>query len=66
MCSTQCWRRADSASSPPAIARACVRKENGKEVTLKVKIDDLVNKGGMQYNIELRPGDVLVVPESRL
>jgi polysaccharide export outer membrane protein len=43
-----------------------VRKENGKEVSLKVKIDDLLNKGSMQYNIELRPGDVLVVPESRL
>jgi polysaccharide export outer membrane protein len=43
-----------------------VRKVDGKEVTLKVKIANLVNKGDMNQNLELRPGDVLVIPESRL
>jgi polysaccharide export outer membrane protein len=43
-----------------------VRKVDGKEVTLKVKLANLVNKGDMTQNLELRPGDVLVVPESRL
>jgi polysaccharide biosynthesis/export protein len=42
-----------------------VRMQDGKEVTLKLRLDDLVNKGAMKYNLELRPGDVLVVPESR-
>jgi polysaccharide export outer membrane protein len=43
-----------------------VRKVDGKEVTLKVKLANLINKGDMAQNLELRPGDVLVVPESRL
>jgi polysaccharide export outer membrane protein len=42
-----------------------VRRVDGKEVTLKVKIASLVNKGDMAQNLELRPGDVLIVPESR-
>jgi polysaccharide biosynthesis/export protein len=43
-----------------------VRRVDGKEVSLKVKIANLVNKGDMAQNLELRPGDVLIVPESRL
>jgi len=42
-----------------------VRTENGKTHEIKVKLDDLVNKGDMKQNFTLRPGDVLVVPESR-
>lgn len=41
-----------------------VRKEDGKEVELKVKLENLINRGDMKHNLELRPGDVLVVPES--
>lgn len=41
-----------------------VRKEHGKEQELRVKLDDLINKGDMKHNLELKPGDVLVVPES--
>jgi len=43
-----------------------VRRVNGKDVTLKVKIANLVNKGDMSQNLELHAGDVLVVPESML
>lgn len=42
-----------------------VRTENGKTREIKVKLDDLVNKGDMRQNLALRAGDVLVVPESR-
>jgi polysaccharide export outer membrane protein len=42
-----------------------VRTDNGKQVELKVKLDALVNSGDMSQNLSLRPGDVLVVPESR-
>jgi polysaccharide biosynthesis/export protein len=42
-----------------------VRTENGKQVEIRVKLDDLVNKGDMRQNVMLKPGDVLVVPESR-
>lgn len=41
-----------------------IRTEDGKEVSIRVRLDDLVNKGAMKHNVELRPGDVLVVPES--
>jgi polysaccharide biosynthesis/export protein len=41
-----------------------VRTEDGKTKEIKVKLDALVNKGDMKQNVALRPGDVLVVPES--
>jgi polysaccharide biosynthesis/export protein len=41
------------------------RTENGKQVEIKVRLDALVNSGDMHQNLPLRPGDVLVVPESR-
>jgi polysaccharide export outer membrane protein len=42
-----------------------VRTENGKQTDIKVKLEALVNSGDMTQNLPLRPGDVLVVPESR-
>lgn len=42
-----------------------VRTVNGKQREIKLKLDDLVNRGDMQQNLALLPGDVLVVPESR-
>jgi polysaccharide export outer membrane protein len=41
-----------------------VRKENGKDIELRVRVADLINKGDMKHNLELKPGDVLVIPES--
>lgn len=43
-----------------------VRQVGGKQTEIKIKLNDLVNKGAMKHNIKLQPGDVLVVPESRL
>jgi polysaccharide biosynthesis/export protein len=42
-----------------------VRSDHGKNSEIKVKLDSLVNNGDMRQNLPLRPGDVLVVPESR-
>ncbi len=42
-----------------------VRSEDGKPTEIRVKIEDLVNKGDLTQNLSLRPGDVIVVPESR-
>jgi len=42
-----------------------VRTVGGKEQEIKVKLEALVNSGDMKQNLLLRPGDVLVVPESR-
>ena len=41
-----------------------VRMENGKEVTIRIKLADLVNNGAVHENIPLRAGDVLVVPQT--
>jgi len=42
-----------------------VRQEpGGKTREIKVRLDDLVKKGKIKDNIEVRPGDLLVVPES--
>jgi len=41
-----------------------VRTENGKQREIKVKLADLLNHGDLKENLRLKPGDVLVVPES--
>ena len=41
-----------------------VRRENGQETTIKVRINDLLNKGDMEQNVRMMPGDVLIIPES--
>lgn len=41
------------------------RTVNGTAQEIKVKLDALVNRGEMTQNVLLKPGDVLVVPESR-
>jgi polysaccharide export outer membrane protein len=42
-----------------------VRTVDGKPQEIKIKLDSLVNNGQMDQNLTLKPGDVLVVPESR-
>jgi polysaccharide biosynthesis/export protein len=41
-----------------------VRMENGKETIIHLKVADLVNSGDVSQNALLKPGDVLVVPQS--
>jgi polysaccharide biosynthesis/export protein len=41
-----------------------VRVENGRETVIHVKLANLVNRGDVEENVPLRPGDVLVVPET--
>jgi polysaccharide export outer membrane protein len=41
-----------------------VRMENGKETIIHVKVANLVNNGDVKENALLKPGDVLVVPQS--
>jgi polysaccharide export outer membrane protein len=42
-----------------------VRMVAGKETNIPVRLNALVNSGDMSQNLLLKPGDVLVVPESR-
>jgi len=42
-----------------------VRKStSGKEERIKLRLSDLINKGKVEANVELRPGDLIIVPES--
>jgi polysaccharide biosynthesis/export protein len=41
-----------------------VRVEHGQETVIHVKLADLVNSGDVRENVPLKPGDVLVVPQS--
>lgn len=41
------------------------RRVDGKEVQIRVKLDDLLHRGDIKANIPVRPGDVLIIPESR-
>lgn len=42
-----------------------VRMVSGTEQSIPVRLEALVNNGDMSQNLALKPGDVLVVPESR-
>jgi len=42
-----------------------VRMVSGQEQNIPVRLNSLVNGGDMSQNLPLKPGDVLVVPESR-
>lgn len=42
-----------------------VRLVNGKNKETRVKLGDLLNDGDLRQNLELKPGDVFIVPQSR-
>lgn len=42
-----------------------VRKVDGKDQELKVNLRDLLDDGDMTQNLPVKPGDVLIVPQSR-
>jgi polysaccharide export outer membrane protein len=42
-----------------------VRRENDRQTTIQVRLDDLVNDGDISANVPMRPGDVLIIPESK-
>ena len=41
-----------------------IRTIDGKEQEIKIRLDRLLEKGDMSQNIALRPGDVLLIPQS--
>lgn len=41
-----------------------VRRLNGSETVIRVRINDLLNKGRMDQNVKMMPGDVLIIPQS--
>lgn len=41
-----------------------VRRVEGREIEIRVRLDDLLNDGKIGENVRMIPGDVLVIPES--
>lgn len=41
-----------------------LRTQDGKQTQLGVRLEDLLRGGDIRANVEMRPGDVLVIPES--
>ena len=42
-----------------------VRQEGGQQTRTKVRLGDLLDKGDISAIVPMRPGDVLIIPESR-
>jgi polysaccharide biosynthesis/export protein len=38
--------------------------DDGKQQRIKLKLNDLINKGRVETNVPLRPGDMVIVPEA--
>ncbi|WP_242464019.1 XrtA/PEP-CTERM system exopolysaccharide export protein [Thiococcus pfennigii] len=43
-----------------------IRNVDGTEKRYRVRLDDLINRGRISENIQVLPGDVLIIPEGRL
>ncbi len=41
-----------------------VRRVDGKELDLNVRLSDLLKNGDMGANTDLRPGDIIIIPQS--
>lgn len=42
-----------------------LRREGDQQLRIPVRLSDLLNSGDISANIAVRPGDVLIIPESR-
>jgi polysaccharide export outer membrane protein len=42
-----------------------VRTVGGVQKEIPVRLNDLMNKGDMSANLQMMPGDQLIIPESR-
>ena len=40
------------------------RTLEGKETTIRVRLNDLIKDGDISQNIEMQPGDTLIIPQS--
>jgi polysaccharide biosynthesis/export protein len=42
-----------------------VRTVDGKRTEIKVRVQDILEKGDLRTNVALTPGDIVIIPESR-
>lgn len=41
-----------------------LRRANGKQETLKVRLTDLLKEGDVSQNVDMQPGDTLIIPQT--
>jgi polysaccharide export outer membrane protein len=41
-----------------------VRKVNGQQTEIRLRLDDLIKDGNVSANVALRPGDIIIIPQS--
>ena len=41
-----------------------VRTKNGKQVSYEIKLDDLIREGDISANVDMLPGDIVIIPEA--
>ena len=41
-----------------------VRRNDGKQETIHVRLNDLLKDGDISQNVELQPGDTLIIPQT--
>ena len=45
-------------------AASLIRIENGKQVQYSVYITDLIKNGDISANVDILPGDIIIIPET--
>ena len=45
-------------------AAKLVRVVNGKQQTYEINIDDLIRDGDISKNVDMLPGDIVIIPEA--
>jgi polysaccharide export outer membrane protein len=41
-----------------------VRKRDGENLEYRIRLDDLLNKGDITQNVDVEPGDIIIIPEA--
>jgi len=41
-----------------------VRTKNGKQISYEIKLDDLIRDGDISANVDMLPGDIVIIPEA--
>ena len=42
-----------------------LRTKNGKQVSYEIKLDDLIREGDISANVDMLPGDIVIIPVFR-
>ena len=61
------WRNPELSATVPVRPDGKIttpRTEDGGTIQFGVRIDDLLNDGDIGANVEMMPGDVLIIPEA--